>query len=144
MLKLNDQCFKKGGWLVSFFGKVFKVLVVFLIIALLVIIIRDLFFLFAHDLPYEKMSYVIGQILFILILLELFTILITYLKTEFIKVERVVEVGIISIIREIIFHVLDIDVSRMYGLSALLVVFGIIFFVEKYYTKERNLNGNKA
>lgn len=139
MVKFDNDCFKKGGWFSNFFGNLFKILIIVLIIGLLIIILRELYTLF-NFVFISPIDILINKILFIFILIELFTILIGYLRTEFIKVERIIEVGIISLVRDIIFHFSDIDNGKLYGISAILLVFGIIFFIEKYYSKERNLN----
>jgi hypothetical protein len=33
------------------------------------------------------------------------------------------------------------DVGRIYSLAAVLFVFGVLFFIEKHFAKERNKNG---
>jgi uncharacterized membrane protein (DUF373 family) len=121
------------------FSSVFNILIYFLIIALLIIIIKELYYLFASTIWNGDVKIAIDMILFIFILIEIFTILIAYLKTEFIKVERIVEVGIISLVRDLIFHATTMEPTRTYGLSAILLVFGLLFFIEKYFSKERNL-----
>ncbi|HKL23913.1 MAG TPA: phosphate-starvation-inducible PsiE family protein [Candidatus Nanoarchaeia archaeon] len=127
--------FTNKNILKSFRG-VFNLLVILLIMGLLLIILRELYSLFENIFSAE-ISVIINAILFIFILIELFTILTSYLRFGTIKVERVVEVGIISIVRDSIFHVFELDAPKMYGISALLLVFGLIFFVEKKFSKNR-------
>jgi uncharacterized membrane protein (DUF373 family) len=122
------------------FSSIFNLLIYFLIIALLIIIIKELFFLFTGTIWNADVKYAIDMILFIFILIEIFTILLAYLRTEHVKVERIVEVGIISLVRDLIFHATTMEPTRAYGLSAILLVFGILFFIEKYFSKERNIS----
>lgn len=128
--------FKNEKLLKSFKG-IFNLLVILLIIGLLIIILRELYNLFTGVFS-AKISVIINGVLFIFILIELFTILTSYLQFEHIKVERIVEVGIISIVRDTIFHAFELEPAKMYGLSALLLVFGVLFFVEKKFSHTRN------
>ena len=114
------------------------VLILLLIFALFVITLERLWTLFVVDIFTRNVGFVISQILFIFILIELFTILYSYLSKHYIKVERVVEVGIISVVRELMFNLFEIDIARIYAFSALLLVFGMLFFIEKRYSNERN------
>ena len=69
MVKFNDKCFNKGGWLSNLFANVFKILVVVLILGLLVIIVRELYHLFFNIMGSE-ISYLVTDMLFILILVN--------------------------------------------------------------------------
>lgn len=108
------------------------ILIFLLIIALFVTIIYELFSIFFVNIPRADIHTIVDSILFALILVELFTILYTYLKKHFIKLTRVIEVGIISIVREIIFKIFDIPTVKIYSLSALLFVLGAIYFIARY------------
>ncbi|MFP4523904.1 MAG: phosphate-starvation-inducible PsiE family protein [Candidatus Woesearchaeota archaeon] len=133
---MDFEDFKNEKVLKTFKG-IFNLLVILLIIGLLIIILRELYNLFTGVFSAE-ISAIINGVLFIFILIELFTILTSYLQYEHIKVERVVEVGIISIVRDTIFHAFELEPTKMYGLSALLLVFGVLFFVEKKFSHTRN------
>ena len=125
------------------FSSIFNILIYFLILALLIAIVRELWFLFSGYIWFGEVREIINKILFIFILIEIFTILLAYLKTEHVKVERIVEVGIISFVRELIFYGTEIEPVRAYALSAILLVFGILFFIEKKYSNDRNKEDNE-
>jgi uncharacterized membrane protein (DUF373 family) len=115
-----------------------NVIIIILMIALVVTIFYKLYILFFIDISSGQFHDIINDLLFTLILIELFTILYSYLLKYYIKVERVVELGMISIVREMLFKINDVEVSRIYAVSVLLISFGILFVVEKYYSKTRN------
>lgn len=135
-VKMNYESLKDEKF-VKFFKGIFNFLILLLIAGVLVIILRELYSLFSGILSSE-INVMINNILFIFILIELFTILLSYLRFQHIKVERVIEVGIISVVRDSIFHVFESEPSKMYGISALLLVFGLIFFIEKKFSGKTN------
>jgi uncharacterized membrane protein (DUF373 family) len=68
---------------------------------------------------------VTSDILFILILVELFRLLIIYLKEQRISVATAVEVSLVSALREVILQgVLDIPVDRLLSICVFLSVLG--------------------
>jgi len=115
-----------------------NIIIVALIFALLLTIVFKLYVLFFVDLINGDFQSVINNLLLTLILIELFTILYSYLLKHYIKVERVIELGIISLVREMLFKVEQFESSKIYAVSVLLVAFGVIFFIEKYWSKTRN------
>ena len=116
------------------FSIIFNILIYFLILAVLIVIVKELYFLFSGSIWDGEIKLIIDKILFIFILIEIFTILIAYLKTEHVKVERIVEVGIISLVRELIFYINSMEPNRAYAFASILLVFGILFFIEKYFS----------
>jgi uncharacterized membrane protein (DUF373 family) len=115
-----------------------NIIIMLLILALFITIIYKLYILFAVDILTGDFQNIINDLLLLLILIELFTILYSYLSKHYIKVERVIELGIISLVREMLFKVNEFESSKIYSVAALLVSFGIIFFIEKYWSKTRN------
>jgi uncharacterized membrane protein (DUF373 family) len=109
-------------------------MIITLILALFLTILYKLYFIFFVHMPIGDISLVVDNILFALILVELFTILYSYLTEHYIKVERVIEVGIISIVREIIFKLFELDVDKIYSVAVILVALGALLFIEKNYT----------
>ncbi len=130
------QSEKGSTW---YFSKVIDVLVIVLLVGVLVVIIRQLYTLFREDLFSAEVKHAIDNGLFVLILLELVVILLFYLRDHHVKVERVVELGIISIIREIIFHFFDLEVMRLLALGGILLVLGALFYVEKMFSQREKL-----
>jgi uncharacterized membrane protein (DUF373 family) len=73
---------------------------------------------------------VTSDILFILILVELFRLLIIYLKEQRISVGAAVEVSLVSALREVILQgVLEISVSKLLGVCAFLGVLGTLLLL---------------
>ena len=71
-----------------------------------------------------------SDILFLLILVELFRLLIVYLQEHRISVEVAVEVSIVSLLREIIVHgALEIEGGQILAMSAFLMVLGILLLI---------------
>ncbi|HIH31760.1 TPA: hypothetical protein HA235_03570 [Candidatus Woesearchaeota archaeon] len=116
-----------------------NIIIVLLILALVITILYKLYILFFKDLISGDFNSIINDLLLTLILIELFTILYSYLQKHYIKVERVVELGMISIIREMLFKVEVFEANKIYAIAVLLVAFGALFFIEKYYSRTRNV-----
>ena len=72
-------------------------------------------------------SFVIGDILFILVLLELFRLLLIYLEEHRVSVSTMVEVGIVSTLREVILRgALHIEWQQLLVLCAFIVTLGVL------------------
>lgn len=85
----------------------------------------DMFFSFLHPLDLRQVT---SDILFILILVELFRLLLDYLQVQQISVGAAVEITIVSALREVILRgVLEIPRDQIFGISVFLVVLGVIF-----------------
>lgn len=123
--------------MLTFFSLIVDVLTFLLIVALLFMIVRQIILLFGGPIWALEIKDKIDTMLFALILVELFTILFFYLKEHKIKVDRIIEVGIISLIRDVIFKVYETEVARLFAMAAILVVLGALFFIEKYFAKSR-------
>lgn len=115
-----------------------NIIIILLILALVITILYKLYILFFVDLISGDFQSIINDLLLILILIELFTIMYSYLQRHYIKVERVVELGMISIVREMLFKIETFEANKIYAVAVLLIAFGGLFFIEKYYSKTRN------
>jgi uncharacterized membrane protein (DUF373 family) len=72
-------------------------------------------------------SLVIGDILFILVLLELFRLLLIYLEEHRVSVSTMVEVGIVSTLREVILRgALHIEWLQLLVVCAFIVTLGVV------------------
>src|SRR5258706_13033183 len=72
-------------------------------------------------------SSVVADILFILVLLELFRLLLIYLEEHRVSVETMVEVGIVSTLREVILRgALHIDWQQLLVISVFIVTLGVV------------------
>lgn len=126
--------------MLSSFEKTLQILILSLIFALIIAFVKSLYILFFEIiLVGGSVSLIIHEILYILILVELYTVLGSYLMKGYVKVERVVEVGIIALIRSTVIDFSALDTSKIYPLVALLIALGVIFFIEKYFSHQRNL-----
>ena len=72
-------------------------------------------------------SLVVGDILFVLVLLELFRLLLIYLEEHRVSVETMVEVGIVSTLREVILRgALHIPWQQLLVVCAFMVTLSIV------------------
>ncbi len=72
-------------------------------------------------------SLVVGDILFLLVLLELFRLLLIYLEEHRVSVETMVEVGIVSTLREVILRgALHIEWPQLLVVCAFIVTLAIV------------------
>ena len=85
----------------------------------------DMFLSFLRPLDLRQVT---SDILFILILVELFRLLVDYLQERSISVGAAVEITIVSALREVILRgVLEISPDQLFGLSVFLLVLSGIF-----------------
>ncbi|WP_088241218.1 phosphate-starvation-inducible PsiE family protein [Calothrix rhizosoleniae] len=87
----------------------------------------EMFFSFLQPLDLRQIT---SDILFILILVELFRLLIDYLQEQKISVGAAVEITIVSALREIILRgVLEIPRGQIFGVSVFLIVLGGLLLI---------------
>ncbi|BAY35131.1 hypothetical protein NIES37_60170 [Tolypothrix tenuis PCC 7101] len=93
----------------------------------MVIQVRDMFFSLLPPLDFHVVT---ADILFLLILVELFRLLIIYLQEQRISIGVAVEVSIVSALREVIVKgVLEISSSQVLATCAFLLVLGVLLFL---------------
>jgi uncharacterized membrane protein (DUF373 family) len=93
----------------------------------------DMFFSLLQPLNFQVVT---SDILFILILVELFRLLIIYLQEQRISVGVAVEVSIVSALREVILRgVLEIPSNQMLGICGFLVVLGGLLLVRAWMSR---------
>ncbi|OUL22557.1 phosphate-starvation-inducible PsiE family protein [Nostoc sp. 106C] len=93
----------------------------------MVIQVRDMFFSLLPPLDFHVVT---ADILFLLILVELFRLLIIYLQEQRISIGVAVEVSIVSALREVIVKgVLEITSSQVLATCAFLLVLGVLLFL---------------
>jgi uncharacterized membrane protein (DUF373 family) len=82
-----------------------------------------------------------SDILFILILVELFRLLIIYLKEQRISVGTAVEVSLVSALREVILQgVLEIPLNQLLGVCAFLSVLGGLLLLRVWMQHSNSLD----
>jgi uncharacterized membrane protein (DUF373 family) len=95
--------------------------------ALFVAMLIKLFHLAQALMGSTDFSVVIADILFILVLIELFRLLIIYLEKHRISVSTMVEVGIVSTLREVILKgALQVDWRQMLVMCAFILTLGVV------------------
>ena len=103
------------------------VIVLGLCAALFVAMLIKLFHLGKSLLGGTDFSAVIADILFILVLIELFRLLIIYLEEHRVSVATMVEVGIVATLREVILKgAMQIEWRQMLVLCAFLLTLGVV------------------
>lgn len=110
--------------------------------ALFIAMLVKLFHLGQSLLRGTDFSEVIADILFILVLIELYRLLIIYLQEHRISVSTMVEVGIVSTLREVILKgALQIDWRQMLVLCAFILTLGLVL---RYAGLRIKQSGNDA
>lgn len=95
------------------------IIICMLLFALMIRIILGLVESLAGQLNFQ---YIASELIYILVLVEIYRLLIIYLREHRIAVDIMIEVGIVSILREIILHgVLGINALSIMALSLFLV-----------------------
>ncbi len=123
------------GWLnrnntVRFLESIQDLIVVSLCIGLFTFMVIQLRAMFLSLLPPLDFPVVTADILFLLILVELFRLLIIYLQEQRISIGVAVEVSIVSVLREVIVHgVLDTSWSKVLAACAFLLSLAVLLVV---------------
>ncbi|MDF5719609.1 MAG: phosphate-starvation-inducible PsiE family protein [Rhizonema sp. PD37] len=132
-------------------------IVISLCIALFSVMVIQLRAMFYSLLPPLNFKDVTSDILFLLILVELFRLLIIYLQEQRVSIGVAVEVSIVSVLREVIVRgVLESHWSQILSACAFLLVMGVLLIVrgwlpptfnnidpERYFSKEKPATYNK-
>lgn len=105
-------------------------IVVSLCIGLFSLMVLELRDMFLSLLPPLNFQVVTADILFLLILVELFRLLIIYLQEQRVSIGVAVEVSIVSVLREIIVRgVLETSATQIISACALLIVLGALLVI---------------
>jgi uncharacterized membrane protein (DUF373 family) len=100
-------------------------IVVSLCVGLFCVMLLQLWEMYSSLLKPLNFKLIASDILFILILVELFRLLIFYIKEQRISVETAVEVSLVSALREVILQgVLGVKTQQLLGICAFLTVLG--------------------
>ncbi len=95
--------------------------------AFMVIELREMFFSLLPPLNFQQVT---ADILFLLILVELFRLLIIYLQEQRVSIGVAVEVSIVSVLREIIVHgVLETPWVQILATGGFLLVLGTLLII---------------
>lgn len=109
--------------------------VVLLLVMLLLVTLQALWRLGQMVLePGTPASDVLSQVVFVLILAELYRTLIFYLREHRVSVALIVEVAIVSTVQELILKSAHhFEAARVYSSAALLLVLGALLAMERYF-----------
>jgi len=122
--------FLKGSHVVSVLELVQDMIVISLCIGLFSFMVMQLREMFLSLLPPLDFPQVTADILFLLILVELFRLLIIYLQEHRVSIGVAVEVSIVSVLREIIVRgVLETPWIQVLSTCAFLVVLGALLVI---------------
>ncbi|BFM41025.1 phosphate-starvation-inducible PsiE family protein [Synechocystis sp. LKSZ1] len=120
----------KGSQIVSILELVQDLIVISLCIGLFSFMVMQLREMFLSLLPPLDFPHVTADILFLLILVELFRLLIIYLKEHRISIGVAVEVSIVSVLREIIVRgVLETPWIQVLATCSFLLVLGALLVI---------------
>ncbi len=117
----------------QYLNLIVSIIVLMLLFAIVFALIKETYILFSVHLSHENPSLLIAQVLFIIIHVELFAILINYFIDGKIMVQNVIELGIISVVREIMLTAFQVTVDRLFAISFLLLVLGLVFLMERWF-----------
>jgi len=116
--------------IVDFLEIIQSLIVIMLCFSLLGVMLMKMKELFTSLIPPLNLQLVTLDILFVLILLEIFRFLIIYLEKKEISVGVAVEISIVSILREVILRgVMEISNCQIWSICGILLVLGIIMII---------------
>ena len=105
-------------------------IVIFLCVGMFCVMVIQLWELFSSLLHRVDFRQVTSQILFLLILVELFRLLVAYLQEHSVSVGVAVEIAIVSVLREVIVRgALDISWVQLLATCGLLLILGLLLMV---------------
>lgn len=108
-------------------------LVVLLLIALLIIMALLLYSLFSLLQTEPNFKQTIADLLFLFVLLELFRLMMIYLDDHHISIGVVVEVTLVSVMREVIVvGIVHMSIDQILGVCAFIVAVSTLLWVEAY------------
>ncbi|HPD11503.1 MAG TPA: phosphate-starvation-inducible PsiE family protein [Methanoregulaceae archaeon] len=98
------------------------IIVIGICVALFALMIKALFRIISSFLAPFNFQYIASELIYILVLVEIYRLLIIYLREHRIAVDIMIEVGIVSILREVILHgILEIDPLTMIAIAILFI-----------------------
>lgn len=119
-----------SGWVIRILETVQDLIIISLCLGLFSFMLLQLREMFLSLLPPLNFQHVTSDILFLLILVELFRLLIIYLQEHRVSIGVAVEVSIVSVLREIIVRgVLDTPWSQTLATCSFLLVLGVLLIV---------------
>jgi uncharacterized membrane protein (DUF373 family) len=130
---LSNQCWK--SWFerdtivhnLEFFQNFIVVSLCIGLFCIMLIRLGEMFLSLLQPINFQAIT---SDILFVLILVEIFRLLIIYLQEQRISIGAAVEVSLVSALREVILQgVVDIPIDRLLGVCAFLAVLGGLLYL---------------
>lgn len=85
------------------------------------------------------MNHVLSEIIYVLILMEVYRLLVFYLREHRVSVVLTVEVALISTLQKLMFKgAIEMEWFRVVGISVLLVVLGGLLAMERWMSRRRH------
>jgi len=134
MLKYFENFQKILYYIILFFLALVLIFTIFNLCSLVVTLLIDdgQFILESNEL-----AQIFGYFLLVLIGIEFFDSIMTYLKDNVMHVEVIVMVAIIAVARKIILLSSDVDEPHVLGLSALILALGIAYYLIRRSNREK-------
>jgi len=106
------------------------VIIIGICVVLFILMIRSILMLVVNLFDSYEFRVIAAELIYILVLIEIYRLLIIYLREHRIAVDIMIEVGIVSALREIILHgILDIDPLKIIAIS---VLFAALLLLLRY------------
>lgn len=106
------------------------VIIIGICVVLFILMIRSILMLVVNLFGSYEFRVIAAELIYILVLIEIYRLLIIYLREHRIAVDIMIEVGIVSALREIILHgILDIDPLKIIAIS---VLFAALLLLLRY------------
>ena len=120
------------------------IIVLGLCVALFIAMLIKLFHLGRSMLAGTDFSLVIADILFILVLIELFRLLLIYLEEHRVSVATMVEVGIVATLREVLLKgAMQVDWRQLLVLCAFILTLGVVLRYAGVRPEEPDTSGRE-
>jgi uncharacterized membrane protein (DUF373 family) len=140
MLKYFENFQKMLYYIILFFLALVLIFTIFNLCSLVVsLLIDDGQFILESN----ELAQIFGYFLLVLIGIEFFDSIMTYLKDNVMHVEVIVMVAIIAVARKIILLSSDVDEPHILGLSALILALGIAYYLIRRSNREKDWEENE-
>lgn len=113
-----------------------SVLIILIIIGLFITIGYEIFHMY-QNFYHTQIEQSIHKGLFIFILIEMYQVLAFYLRDKEIKVSVIISIALVSIIRELIFEMSELEWQKGLIFIGVLTILGSLYFLDRRFTTNR-------
>lgn len=132
--KYGQKLFKK---LHPLFDVVLSILIIFMIIGLFITIGYEVYHMY-ENFYHNQIDQSIHKGLFIFILVEMYQVLALYLRDKEIKIIVIINIALVSIMRELIFEMSDMQWEKGLVFIGILTVLGTLYFFDRRFVEKSN------